>query len=123
MRCGGSDMNPMRELFINVMKKKIEEDKKNPHKPSYQAVNIGILNLLLQDIPLRIETIHEEVMKLSATMQLDRLVNPKRINPHIYNLDSHLAINSTLQKMGYRLRQKDKRVIMQKINGAEEIAL
>ena len=116
-------MHPMRELFIDVMKKKVREDESNPKKPSYQAVNRGIINLLLQNIHLRIEMIHEEVMKLSATMRLDRKVNPKRINPHIYNCHTHIAINGALEKLGYRLRQKDNRLVMQKINGTEEIAL
>jgi hypothetical protein len=116
-------MHPMRELFIDVMKKKVSEDGSNPKKPSYQAVNRGILNLLLQDIPLRIETIHEEVMRQSVTMPLDRKVNPKRINTHIFVTDSNSCLNGTVQKLGYKLRQKDNRIIIQKINGLEEIAL
>ena len=56
-------------------------------------------------------------------MQLDGKVNPKRIKPHIFVTDSKSCLNGTVQKMGYKLCQKDNRVTMQKMNGVEEIAL
>ncbi len=116
-------MNAARELIISVMKEKVEEGEKNPNRPTYQIVNQAILNLLLRGISLHIETVDEEVEKLRSAILPDKKIGAHRIRRHIFNTDSHLAINATLIEFGYRLHQKDKRIVMTKIHGAEEIAL
>jgi hypothetical protein len=116
-------MNPTRELFARVMKEKVKEGENNPNKPTYQIVNQAILNLLSRGISLHIETVDEEVEKLRLTISPDKEIGAHRIRRHIFNTDGHLAINATLIKLGYRLYQKDKRVVMKQIHGAEEMAL
>jgi hypothetical protein len=116
-------MNPMRELFIRVMKEKVKEGENNPNKPTYQIVNKAILNLLLRGISLHIYMVEKEVEKLRSTIMPEKKIGAHRISRHIFNTDSHLAINATLIKLGYRLHQKDKKIVMTKINGVEEIAL
>lgn len=116
-------MNTMRELIIRVMKEKVKDGENNPNRPTYQIVNRAILNLLLRGISLHIETVDEEVEKIRLTISPDKKIGAHRIRRHIFNTDGHLAVNATLFKLGHRLHQKDKRIVMTKIHGTEEVAL
>ncbi len=107
----------MRNLFIEMMKKKVEEDKINSRTTSYSITNKSILNLLTKNIPLSFDNINNEAIRI------DKHYNTKRTDPHIFVTDSKSCLNGTLNKQGYRLRRRNNRIVMIRINGDEELEL
>jgi hypothetical protein len=52
--------------------------------------------------------------------KMDGNYNTNRTSPHIFVTDSNTCINGNLNKIGYRLYQKNGRVIMQSIRSGDE---